>query len=223
MKRYRGFLLSYIKYGDQDAVAHIYCKEVGYQSFFIRGLYRKKNKKKVFLQPLAELEFNCREFSNGLTTITTLQFAEKPNEWSLQSGAMVFFIAELLNQVLRTESSEEIYQNIKELTAQLQLENRSAHVQYLTLLTQSFGINPLLDAPPYLNPLKGTFEEIETHHLFSRDISELWKAIFHHHYATPLNREMRRKMLESLMVYYQIHFPDFKIPASLEVLQQVMA
>lgn len=49
------FLLSYTKYGDHDAVLHCFCRENGFESFFAKGIYAPKNKKKAFLFPLNEL------------------------------------------------------------------------------------------------------------------------------------------------------------------------
>ena len=49
------FLLSYTKYGDHDAVLHCFCRENGFESFFAKGIYATKNKKKAFLFPLNEL------------------------------------------------------------------------------------------------------------------------------------------------------------------------
>ena len=42
------FLLSYTKYGDHDAVLHCFCRENGFASFFAKGIYAPKNKKKAF-------------------------------------------------------------------------------------------------------------------------------------------------------------------------------
>jgi DNA repair protein RecO (recombination protein O) len=46
------FLLSYLKYGDNDAFLHCFSAEEGYQSFFVKGIYSAKNKKKPYLFPL---------------------------------------------------------------------------------------------------------------------------------------------------------------------------
>ena len=45
----RGILLSYIKYGDNDAILHCFTENAGFQSFFMRGIYSPKNKKKAYL------------------------------------------------------------------------------------------------------------------------------------------------------------------------------
>jgi DNA repair protein RecO (recombination protein O) len=57
MNSQNGFLLSFIKYGENDAVLHCFTEEEGFQSYFLKGIYSKKNKKKALLQPLNKLNF----------------------------------------------------------------------------------------------------------------------------------------------------------------------
>lgn len=56
MDKNTGFLLSYIKYGDYDAILHCYTLESGFQSFFMRGIYSAKNKRKPFFRRLMSWE-----------------------------------------------------------------------------------------------------------------------------------------------------------------------
>ena len=52
MNKFSAFLLSYFKYGENDAVLHCFTLENGFQSFFLKGVYSAKNKKKAYLAPL---------------------------------------------------------------------------------------------------------------------------------------------------------------------------
>nr|WP_305050500.1 hypothetical protein [Elizabethkingia bruuniana] len=51
----------------------------------------------------------------------------------------------------------------------------------------------------------------------------MWKSILDEGYSVKLTNTERRRLLESILVYYSIHIPEFKNPASLEVLQQIWA
>ena len=77
MDKNTGFLLSYIKYGDYDAILHCYTLEGGFQSFFMRGIYSAKNKKKAFLSPLNELEITFSNHRGNLPTIKKVELSEK--------------------------------------------------------------------------------------------------------------------------------------------------
>ncbi|MGS0748846.1 recombination protein O N-terminal domain-containing protein [Halpernia sp. GG3] len=39
MTKKKGFLLSYLKYGDNDAILHCFTNDEGFESFYIRGIY----------------------------------------------------------------------------------------------------------------------------------------------------------------------------------------
>jgi len=218
----KGFLLSYIKYGDYDAILHFFTQSGGFQSFYLRGLYSKNNRKKALLQPLLELQFNSSHSSKGLPKISNLQLAEKAPEWDVKINSIIFFLAEFLNQVLRDEVSvEEVYHELKLLLEQLKKNNLSAHIQFLIRLSKVLGIHPLLDEKPFLNPQKGVFDINPSHHLFHEEVSALWKKLQISSYDVPLTTSQRQQMLESLLVYFQIHIPGFRTPESLEIVQQI--
>jgi len=222
MKQEKGFLLSYTKYGENDAILRIYTYLEGYKSFFLRGLYSKKNKKKSFLQYLSEFEFSTTSKNSELKTICNLQLCSNPVEWNSKIGTMLFFIADFLNIILKNETqNKDIYNEIKEFLTELNRENFSAHVQLLILLTQSLGISPLLSDETFLNPEKGIFESTIHNNLFDRKNSDLWKNILLKNYSIKLYNEEKRKLLESIILYYSIHISGFRKPISLDVIQQI--
>ena len=68
MDKNTGFLLSYIKYGDYDAILHCYTLESGFQSFFMRGIYSAKTKKSLSFA-INELEITFSSHHGNLPTI----------------------------------------------------------------------------------------------------------------------------------------------------------
>ena len=115
MDKNTGFLLSYIKYGDYDAILHCYTLESGFQSFFMRGIYSAKNKKKAFLSPLNELGITFSSHHGNLPTIKKVELNEKlPDEVNVHQNAVIFFLSDFLNQILKNESQNvALYQEIK--------------------------------------------------------------------------------------------------------------
>ncbi|HCZ8394438.1 TPA: recombination protein O N-terminal domain-containing protein [Elizabethkingia anophelis] len=224
MVQEKGFLISYLKYGENDAVLHIYTHSEGYKSYFLKGIYSKRNKKKALLQFLFEIQFTTNPKVSGLPLISDLQAYGQLPEWNIKTNALQFFIADVLSNILRNEAqNESIYSKISDFIDQLKEENISAHVHFLVILTEDFGIKPLLNDSTYLNPEKGFYEPFSSHHCFDYSTSGLWKSILEEGYAVKLTNVERRRLLESILVYYSIHIPEFKNPASLEVLQQIWA
>jgi DNA repair protein RecO (recombination protein O) len=73
MNSQNGFLLSYLKYGENDAILHCFTEEEGFQSYFLKGIYRKK-KKKALLLPLNKLNFLINPVKgNGIPSISKFE------------------------------------------------------------------------------------------------------------------------------------------------------
>ncbi len=48
MNSQTGFFTLFIKYGENDAILHCFTEEEGFQTYFLRGIYSQKNKRKLF-------------------------------------------------------------------------------------------------------------------------------------------------------------------------------
>ena len=133
MDKNTGFLLSYIKYGDYDAILHCYTLEIGFQSFFMRGIYSAKNKKKAFLSPLNELEITFSNHRGNLPTIKKVELSEVlPDEVNVHQNAVIFFLSDFLNQILKNESQQvALYQEIKFFIQKILEKKMHAHYFFL--------------------------------------------------------------------------------------------
>lgn len=227
MQNLKGFLLSYVKYGDHDAVLHCFTEENGFQSFFIRGIYSQKNKKKAYLLPLNELQFTINSHSKN-TTLPQISKVELVNNrefyTNVKSNAMVFFVSDFLNQILKLEHKNfEIYQSISEFLDQVENSNYQSHIIFLYTLIPILGFEPLNSNAAFLNPESGRFEDEISHPLFNLSISDLYKVLSteERSYSFKFNSKVKKDFLDSLLIYYRYHLSDFREPKSLEILQQI--
>lgn len=221
-----GFLLSYIKYGENDAVLHCFTKEDGFQTYFLKGIYSKKNKKKAFLLPLNKLNFSVNSGKNsGIQTVSKFELIEVNDVYTdIKANTVIFFIADFLNQILRNENQNQvIFHTIDEFIFELSQQNYRSHLILLVKILKIQGVAPLLGDGNYLDPETGTFSNIGTHHLFDRENSLLWKLILssQYPYEIKIPQALRKNFLDSLLIYYHYHITDFKTPNSLEVIQQI--
>ncbi len=228
MNSYKGFLLSYIRYGDNDAILHCYTEESAYLSFYIRGIYSVKNKKKAYLFPLNELQLstNKGKFNTELLMASNIESVSKKDLYQdIKANAVIFFVADLLNQILRheNEAHPKLYAVIDEFLQEVELSNMQAHLVLMLKIIKIQGWAPLESEASYLNPETGNFGNSEVHYLFDKENSMIWKAYLNKEnpYDLILNREQRQKFLDSLLVYYHFHFVDFKTPKSLEIIQDI--
>lgn len=222
-----GFILSFLKYGDSDAILHCFTLEEGFQSFFLKSVFTQKNRKKALILPLSMLSFNCRKSKPGVEINSVLKF-ELEHFYDfytdVKANTIVFFVSDFLNQILKHENSNPlIFSAIEEFNQNLDARNYRAHLVLLILLLKIQGIAPLQSSFEYLDPETGNFNLNGTHHLFTKEISSLWKQIStsENPYETKIKTSDRKQLLDSILVYYHYHFTDFRIPNSLEIIQQI--
>lgn len=221
-----GFLLSFIKYGENDAVLHCFTEDEGFQSYFLKGIYSKKNKKKAFLLPLNKLNISVSAVkSNSIQTISRFEIAEINDVYTdIKANTVIFFIADFLNQILRNENKNPfIFSAIDEFIHKLGQQNYRSHLIFLIKILKIQGVAPLLGEGNYLDPETGIFTHLGTHHFFDSDNSGLWKLILssQNPYEIKIPQLLRKNFLDSILVYYHYHISDFRTPASLEIIQQI--
>lgn len=226
MNTQNGFLLSFIKYGENDAVLHCFTEEDGFQSYFLKGIYSRKNKKKAFLQPLNKLNFSLSPVrGNGIPTISKFELVKGHDAYTdIKAGTVIFFIADFLNQVLKLENKNpKIFFSIERFITELEQQNYQCHLLFLLVILKVQGVAPLIGEGNFLDPETGTFSTVQAHQLFREEISMVWKSILAAEslYSIKIHVSLRKDFLDSLLIYYHYHITDFKTPASLEVIQQI--
>lgn len=221
------FLLSYLKYGDNDAVLHFLGKDSGFFTAFATGIYASKNKKKAYLFPLNKLNvtFSNRQKSSNLLNLSKIERVVLDYDYNnVKINTTLFFISDFLYQVLKEETHHaKIYFEIEVFLNKLFAENFNSYIAFIFRMLSLQGISPLCEDCTYLNPETGNFETEKSHEFFDEELSNVWKKYLTHEntYQIHLNRTLRKKVLESLMIYYTIHFSGFFEPKSLDIIQQI--
>lgn len=221
----KAFLLSYTKYGDHNAVLHCFCLETGFESFFVKGIYSPKNKKKAFLFPLNELDLQVSEKKKNIRDI--LKIEQVHNDYfssDIRTNSILFFVSDLLNQLLRNENQNEtIYQELLMFLQELYSGNYQSHLVLMIQMLKLQGLQPLISDDDFLNPDSGNFESREVHHFFDKEIGLIWKKIIasENPYFITLDRTQKQRMLDSILVYYHHHIIEFREPKSLEIIKEI--
>ncbi|MCY0977918.1 DNA repair protein RecO [Chryseobacterium wangxinyae] len=226
MNSQNGFLLSFIKYGENDAILHCFTEEEGFQTYFLKGIYTKKSKKKAFLLPLNKLNFSVRlGKGSGMQTISGFELLNLHDLYTdIKANTVVFFISDFLNQILRNENKNlPLFSTIDEFTDQLSNKNYQSHLIFLIKILKIQGVAPLLGEGKFLDPETGNFVYNSTHPIFDEENSSIWKSIMtsQNPYETKIPSSKRKNFLDSILVYYHYHIPDFRTPNSLEIIQQI--
>jgi DNA repair protein RecO (recombination protein O) len=227
MKIQKCFLLSYVKFGDNDAVLHCFSEENGFQSFFAKGIYSAKNKKKPYLFPLNFLNITVSKPVEN-NTISRISKIELGNEYydfeEISRTSILFFLADFLHQVLREEGfNRTIFDEINSVRKEISSGNSNASLGFLIRFLQISGLAPLPNSAGFLNPESGLFEPVISHAFFDENISQIWSIFLSSEnvYAIRLKRNQRNEFLDSLMFYFQVHITGFYTPQSLAIVRQI--
>ena len=222
------FLLSTIKYGDADAVMHCYSEEEGYQSYFLKGVFAVKSKKKAYLFPLNCLNLTIAKGSSGkMPSVSKIELnADNADSFNHRLNSIRLFASDFLNQTLKNENGHpSLFQILENFNANLKIGQFNAHLPLVFEVLRWNGLLPLNSAFSFLDPESGEFSSQRCHQLFDEEISTIWKRFLEEKsFANiEMSKSERNRFLESMMLYYQFHFSGFKTPESLEVLKQVYA
>ena len=115
------------------------------------------------------------------------------------------------------------FKEINRFKEQVEVNNPISHLSLIFQFLKVSGIAPLLREGSYLNPESGTFTQEISHPFFTAEISSLWRIFLtaENPYEIHLSRHERNIFLDSLMIYYHLHFTGFYTPNSLGVLRQI--
>ena len=106
--------LGSVRYGDSSLIVACYTKQFGLQSYILKGMLSAKGKKKLsksFFEPLTLLEFVAkknRENKLGYLKEVNLLHPYTSIPFDLRKKAVVFFLAEVIHQVKKKSSKDQI-------------------------------------------------------------------------------------------------------------------
>lgn len=227
MQNVHCFLLSYVKYGDNDAILYCFSEDSGYQSFFAKSIYSSKNKKKAYLFPLNKLNITLlpKKIGGGMPNVGKIEMLEREYDFSdVKTNTVLLFVADFLNQVLRDETQRNLaFDEIQVFLRELYAGNAGSYPAFIFKILAQQGLSPLPGNGSYLDPEAGNFSLVQTHSFFDEEISDVWKRLIEAEdiYKVSLSRSLRRQFLDSVMLYYKLHFAGFTEPNSLDIIQHI--
>ena len=233
----KGIVFQSVKYSESSIIVKIYTEALGLQSYIIKGVRSKKAKMKTALfQPLQMLEItaNHRETKNlNFLKEARVGYAYQTIPFDMAKRSVLMFIDEILVRSIKEESANQmlfdwLWQSLVwyDLTEK---PNPDFHLVFMIQLTKFLGFYPKnpTRVSGYFDLQEGVFVNTEPPH--PHYISGAFSEMFHQLSITSFNRlddlsfttNQRRKMLNTLITYYQLHLSGFGEVKSLEVLQQL--
>lgn len=222
----KGIVLNHIRFRETSIIATVYTELFGLKSYIINNVRSSKPRFPAgFFQPMNQLElvvYNKEHASlnrvaeiHGANIYSTIPF-------DIYKTTMVLFITEILHKILREEEpNPELYQFMGQsmsILDKMQKAYFNFHVQFLLKLTRFFGIKPagldemteqiLENELNFTIPDKG-FEQVRI--LLDQPMGEV----------VTIDNELRRKLIEVIILYYKSHFDQLHVIKSYAILKEV--
>ncbi|PIB38373.1 DNA repair protein RecO [Maribacter sp. 4G9] len=234
----KAIVLTSIKYGDTSLIVRIYTESDGLKSYLLRGiLASKKGKvKKALFHPLSQLEIVANHRNKGsLESIkeAKIHYHYQNVHNNMVKNAMALFLAEMLaNSIHEEESNKELFRFLEASLQWMDIhtEISNFHLYFLLLLTKYLGFYPDLEKvdAPYFDLLEGEFISTTSLNpmLHGENISYFKSFLginFDAISTIKMRKKNRQELLQSLVLYYELHLQGFRRPKSLAVLNEVFS
>lgn len=239
-QRICGVVLRTVKVGDSSLIVDLFTEQHGRMSFVahVSSSGRHRSSGAAFWRPLNMVEFDTDLHGQGhLSHVRNVRlyvnYTTLPYEPMKQMIAM--FLAEFLCRVLHGQQADQpLYEYLTHSLQWLDTadgEIANFHLVFLMHLSQFVGIWPNLEDHrngDYFDLRTGSYTATQPLHAdyLKPDDAQRIPLLFRMNYATMhlvrFSRQQRRRVLDTLIDFYRLHFPSFGPLHSLEVLSAML-
>ena len=236
----RGIVFHKVKYGETSLIVKIYTEELGLQSFIVKGASGKSSRMKLsYFQPLSLLEIVMTQKPNQ--NLHQLREVRMAHAWhhipfSAEKQSILMFLNEIVYKAIRHEHADkELFQWMYNTLVWFDLEEKlflNFHLFFLIQFSRFLGFFPKGAEEanrPFFDMQEGIFLAYKPFHPYyledeaTDDFRQLILTGLENIENLKLNNVRRRKMLDVLASYYQLHLPELGKIKSLEILRMMSA
>lgn len=238
METTEALVINTIKYGDSSLIAHCFTERYGKQTYMLKGILSSSRKgllQKSYFQPLSLLEFETAPQPTdrlGYIKEARLTYGFTNLPFVIQKSTLALFLSEVLLQVLQEEAqaNTSLFAFLKQSIITLDKIDYIGvfHLLFLFQLSNYIGFYPLIEdrKHPYFDLKNGCSTTIIPHYDFLEGaLKNLWFTLcgmkFDTQLVEPINKTHKKRLLEQLLFYYQLHLQNFKMPKSITILHEL--
>jgi len=238
MHQSRAIVLRQIKYSETSLILKVYTEKEGLLSFIAKGVRGKKGKlRSAQFQALNLIDLSYREARKSqLRQINDLKVIEPFTDLPFNpiKRTIAMFMAELIqNAIKEQEPNAKLFDFLYNSIHWIDLSKESYshfHLLFMMKFTKYLGFYPMLDGHKdarYFDLQQGVFSRGEPTHSYFIDSEQLsaWKQLINVKLETInsllLSNTLKRKLLQTMMLYYKLHLIHFKELNSHHILQSV--
>ena len=227
-------VLSSIRYGETSLIVKAYTRELGIQTYLVRGVLKPKKSglRSAYFQPLSCLDAVVTHKPN-LDRLETIKEAKPSHAFSqirsdVIKSSTALFLAELFSAALIEQQQDyDLFDYIIGCLELLEEEKSFPNYLIVTLLglSKHLGIYPdsSLSRGTLFDPTTGQFQRETSKYSLSAAVSiklnEILGMNFDKAMTTTIDKKTRGELLEGLVGYYDFQLAGFRKPKSLEVIR----
>lgn len=232
----KAIVLTSLKYGDTSLIVKAFTASDGLKAYMLKGaLSAKKGKlKAAYFQPLTQLEIVVDHRNKG--TLERIREAKVNYPYrtvhsDIAKNAMTLFLAEMLGHSIHEEEANPPLFEFLEASFQwldMHTEIANFHCHFLIQLTKYLGFYPDTSTKQAacFDLLEGEFTDTPSlHPVLTGENLGFFKNFLGIHFdaiqTIKMNKTNRQELLQSLVLYYELHLQGFRKPKSLAVLNEV--
>ena len=232
----KAIILTSLKYGDTSLIVKAFTASDGLKSYMLKGvLSAKKGKlKAAYFQPMTQLEIVANHRNKGtLESIreAKVNYAYQTVHSDIAKNAMTLFLAEMLGHSIHEEEvNPPLFEFLEASFQWLDVHGEIAnfHCHFLIQLTKYLGFYPDTSKTQAacFDLMEGEFTDTPSlHPVLTGENLGYFKSFLGIHFDTlhtiKMNKTNRQELLQSLVLYYELHLQGFRKPRSLAVLNEV--
>lgn len=238
MDTVQAVVLGTIRYGDSSLIAACFTKQHGLQSYILKGvLTARRNRKlsKSFFEPLTFIEFQAKKNKENrlgylqevgvLHAYTTIPF-------DLRKKALLFFLAEVIHQVVKEEEQPNLplFEYLEKTMLWLDQHDTIGlfHLKTMLDLTEYMGFSPNLSNSfgPYFDLETGCLTTSKPKiNYIDGQLKELWVEVlgtkFEDMAKVKITKKEKFALIEFAISYFKLHLQQFRPPKSTEILNEL--
>jgi DNA repair protein RecO (recombination protein O) len=233
----QGIVFNTIKYSETSIIVKIYTGLFGIQSYLLKGIRNARSKiKPALFQPMTLLDMVVyHKEKQSLQSVKEVHLAHpfKTIPFDIRKSSVALFINELVYKAIREEEPNAglfgfLWQTCLRLD-ETEESVSSFHLHFAISLCHHLGIFPqnnYSEKCPVFNLREGIFQSVipDHQHYLDPKHSKSFADLLNPDYEFRItNYESRDLLLDTILLYYQLHLPGFRGLQSHHILRDVLA
>mgnify|MGYP003592803638 CR=1 FL=1 len=230
LSRTRAIVLKTTKYSDTSVILKLYTELHGLRSYIVSGVHGKKSKAALLL-PLSLLDVVANHTEKAklirpkeLSLAHPLQSVHS----DIQKSSLLLFLNEVIYKSIKEEeANEQLFSFLFDSILWLEHSPESIanfHLKFLLTFSQHLGFYPhesYSENSPWFNLQEGVFSNQKTNYSLDENLSKLLFESLSGNYSNITNKEIRKSLLDKILLFYELQVHGFGKIKSLDVLHEI--